>query len=145
MANSKFIKFCGSGLLLSLVPLMPIQAGQQPVDPAFIHNSTTTWVVAVGHDRGRDWRLDHYRQAKAQKARRYANQASAQVHSAWRLGCRVSGPRWSRDWDDHFRWALHAHPRKLHREIERRERHLQECRASHRFGWDHGLRNGRWP
>ncbi len=73
------------------------------------------------------------RSSAVQRARAYAAQATAQAHSARRLGCRVSGPRWTRDWNDHFHWALDRQPKRLQREIDRRDRHLYECQARHHY------------
>jgi hypothetical protein len=84
----------------------------------------------------RSWdRHDHHPghgSRRVEQARRYASQATAQAHSAWRLGCDRSHPRWSRNWEDHYYWALEASPRQLRHELNRRDDRLHECRARHR-------------
>ncbi|AKS43340.1 hypothetical protein [Wenzhouxiangella marina] len=103
---------------------------------------TSLLLGANGHDRDAGWdRRPHRRDERwgrrhdrrSHRAREYASQATAQAHSAHRRGCRVSGPRWSLDWDAHYRWALDARPRELDRETNRRSERLNRCRLNQRY------------
>jgi hypothetical protein len=58
----------------------------------------------------------------------YARKAVRQAHVARRFDCASSHPRWSTSYLEHFRWAVQQKPRKLHRELQRRERKLSHCR-----------------
>lgn len=86
-----------------------------------------------------DYRFDHrrrYNEDRAMaKARRYASIAVDQARQARRMGIFPDHPRWSLDFDRHCRWALHADPWKLEREIRRRDRALREWRSGYRYGY----------
>jgi len=85
-------------------------------------------------DRHRGYRREHSRghqhNAAAQRARRYAAKAVDQAHQARRLGVYPDHPRWSLNFERHFRWALHADRWETEREMRRRARQLREWRHS---------------
>jgi hypothetical protein len=71
------------------------------------------------------------------RARRYAARAVDQARQARRLGFHPSHPRWSLNYERHFRWALRADRRDAEREVRRRAHQLRKWR---RYGY--GPRNG---
>ena len=99
------------------------------------------------HDRGGHHGQDHYYEsgyykARQRKARSYASEAVAQAREARRLGLYTDHPRWSLNFDRHYRWALDRPPRKLEREHYDRAAKLRELRAYH-YGHNHGHRGHR--
>lgn len=80
-----------------------------------------------------------YRQHRHDDARRYAAVAIRQAHKARALGYYPDHPRWSLNFQRHYRWALHADAYRIEREIRRRARKLRELRrhARHQYGYPH--------
>lgn len=119
-------------------------------DVRFVDDRDRRW--GRGYDEPRGYRDDDYRfddrrrydedRAMA-KARRYASIAVDQARQARRMGIYPDHPRWSLNFDRHCRWALHADPWKLEREIRRRDRQLREWRRyGYGYGYGHGYRHG---
>jgi len=84
-----------------------------------------------GHHGQDNYYESNYYSAKRRKARNYASEAVAQAREAHRLGFYPDHPRWSLNFDRHYRWALDRPPRKLEREHYRRAAKLRELRAYH--------------
>ncbi|MGB0515177.1 MAG: hypothetical protein ACPGJE_10100 [Wenzhouxiangellaceae bacterium] len=92
-----------------------------------------------GHDDDNYYYESKYYKAKHRKARRYARQAVDQAREARDLGFYPDSPRWSLNFDRHYRWALDRPPRRLERENYRRAAKLRDLRAYHyRYGDRHG-------
>lgn len=66
---------------------------------------------------------------QARTADWYARTAVSQSHTAWRVGCANSHPRWSTSYQEHFRWAYGRSAHQMQREIERRDHSLGRCLA----------------
>lgn len=101
-----------------------------------------------GHRHG-GARSYHEDRAAAQ-ARRYAAKAVDQARQARRLGVFPSHPRWSLNYQRHFRWALRADRREATSEIRRRAHQLRKWRqyghgsyGGHDYGYGYGY--GRAP
>lgn len=92
-----------------------------------------------GHRHGKSRRHDEDRAVG--RARRYAATAVDQARQARRLGFYPSHPRWSLNYERHFRWALHAELRETEREIRRRAHQLRKWRR-HAYGLQGGYGYG---
>lgn len=83
---------------------------------------------------------DHYRLEHPQHrlAYWYANESMRQSRRAREMVCGFTGQHWALDWQVHYRWALRASPRRVYRQVEDRERHLDTCRSRklHRYRRD---------
>lgn len=79
--------------------------------------------------RRHDWSQPQGLFSQQDLARWYADTALAQVRESNRFNCRLSNSsgRWSRNWREHYRWALGQSRNKMIREIRRRERALEDC------------------
>lgn len=76
----------------------------------------------------------------------YASESTRQTEAARAMHCGFAGSRWSLDYDQHYRWAIRTHPRRVYREVDERDRHLARCRRNKL----HHYRNSqpprrRWP
>jgi hypothetical protein len=60
-------------------------------------------------------------------ARWYADTATGQTTKNHRLGCGGRGNAWTRNWSDHYRWALNVRRAEALREVENRDHHLSQC------------------
>ncbi len=68
-------------------------------------------------------------------AEKYARIAVRQQRENLRLGCHYRSHRWHSNYRDHYYWASRTSHYKAKREVDRRHRALQECRARYHSGY----------